>query len=86
MKSVCKCLSGRSIAILKSGPVHFWLLFPNFHAIVQGEKRFKLNIFSLKKFKVSINKAMCVIANAKGVFTPVLLNEPFSATDIRGRQ
>lgn len=59
---------------------------PQFHAIVQGEKRFKLNIFSLKKFKVSINKAMCVIANAKGVFTPVLLNEPFSATDIRGRQ
>lgn len=28
---------------------------------------------------------MCVIANAKDVFTPVLLNEPFSATDIRGR-
>lgn len=49
MKSVCKCLSGRSIADFKKWPRTLLASDPQFHAIVQGEKRFKLNIFLFEK-------------------------------------
>lgn len=49
MKPVCKCLSGRSIADFKKWPRTLLASVPQFHAIVQGEKRFKLNIFLFEK-------------------------------------
>lgn len=87
MKPVCKYLSGRSIADFKKWPRTLLASVPQFHAIVQGEKRYKLNIFLLKKLKVSTNKAMCLLLLMPKVsLLLLLLNESFSATDIRGRQ
>lgn len=49
MKPVRKYLSGRSIADFKKWPRTLLASVPQFHAIVQAEKRFKVNIFLFEK-------------------------------------
>lgn len=94
MGSICKYLSSRSKGLkkwhyqaLSTNPYIFGLC-PQFYATVQGKKRFTLGTFSEKeRLRIQLKTAMCLLLLMQKVsIFLLLLNEPYSATDLRGNE